>query len=494
MASIDEILKEFTSEVSDETKRYSSALQTNVSRDSIRRPWNRPTTNQPSAADKEERGELREVWFESMPSILSALKKHGKTLAIIFGITLAIILVVAGYLPSMYNSSLHLYAPEKTDSISSRLNLFSNRVEFASFPVDFKIPLGLVARRLRDEAAKEWVLRQYAAKTNKSDERIVSALVHADTFYADGSELLVIQGYANSPQIAADITNLYWDYLENEIGTMRREHLRKIDQWISLTSANLQQRTKQLGAEVGMLAGAPLSESRVHLNGKLAEAYSDVELKRLQLQRELTELKKASASKSTEDLWAISNSEIQDLKMVYQALEAQGAVESSEALKQRRADIKRQAMKLAHSLLEERQNQYVELQDESNKLKSQLDAHSIAGVSDHQRALLRQQADYQAQVAELEKLRAQIGVESTLTPSRLRVIQPAFADASTRRPLLVLKYLVCLLLAIMVTLIALFVLQYRSPKTVKVSKPGRREFVRPGISPSLNQTVSEMGA
>ena len=90
---------------------------------------------------------------------------------------------LASLIPSSYFSTLHLYAPEKTDSVSSRLQLFSNKIEYASFPIDFKIPLGLIARRLKSEAARSWVLQRYAATDNHlSREAIDARLVNARNF------------------------------------------------------------------------------------------------------------------------------------------------------------------------------------------------------------------------------------------------------------------------------------------------------------------------
>jgi hypothetical protein len=200
-----------------------------------------------------------------------------------------------------------------------------------------------------------------------------------------------------------------------------------------------------------------------------------------------------------EDLWAVSDSELQDLKTVFLALQEQEAMAPGGGLKTRQDEIKNQAIKLAHSLLGQRQSQYAELQDQANKLKSQLDAHPMAGVSDRQRELLRQQTDYQAQIDELEKLRTQIGVESRLTTTRLRVIQPAFADPSTRRPILVLKYSVCVLLALLVTILALIIIQYRTSgaraRFTKKASGSKREmdYSLAGIPSQLNQAVSEMG-
>lgn len=461
MANIDDILNQYGKEISEETQQYGNALQSNMTRDSVRRPWSAEQESEIQGAAPAETSEIDKLWYASPGSIASTIRKHLKILVPVFLTSLLVAIAAARYFPTTFNSSLHLYAPEKTDSISSRLSLFSNRVEFASFPVDFKVPLGLIARRLRGEAAKKWVLTQYAAKPHSSDVEINPSSVKAETFHTDGTELLVIQGYANDPRIAAEVTNLYWDYLENEVAVMQKEHLMTIDQWVDMTSKSLHKNLDDVTDQLDVLGAGAMSNSDARLSSMLADAYSDSEVKRIRLQKEIEDLNSASRSHSFDKIWSISDPAIQDLRQVDQALQSAQLADPPDVIAARREEVRSKALNLVESLLKDKRIEYAALQQQSQKLKIQLDSHEVLGVSDHQKDLLRKQADYQNLIDELNRLKGQLLVERNLKFTRLNVVQQALPDVTTRRPLFLVKYGFCLLASILFTFIVLATMEWR---------------------------------
>ena len=498
MPSIDDLVKEYGKEIEHETVQYRGVLQNQVSRDPVRRPWdgleepleaqsgNLRRSGGGKSADSEMENRL---WYASWRTMLASIRLNIRLILFVFFFFLAIFCGILQTVPSTYSSALHLYAPEKTDSISNRLALFSNRLEFASFPVDFKIPLGLVARRLKSFAAREWVLNKYESQPhNNVSAEIDARIVRAETFYAEGSELLVIQGYANEPLIAAQVTNLYWDYLENEIRKMREENITKVNQWVDLTVKTLDQRLHDTSVQIQKSTATPIADSRARINSKLSEAYSDLEMRKLQLQKELEELRTATGSNhDVAKLWMVSNSEIQDLRQVDQALSHEQGNLSAAQITSKRADIETQARRLAQKLLDDKEIEFSNLKVQAFKIKPRVDANELTDrdrqSSERLRDLFRHQTDYQNQLEELERLKAQLKVEQNLTTTRLRPIQAALPDSASRRPILILKYLVGILLSFLLAIGSLIWVESRKAKSREVSR-------QPGMGVPLGQPHS----
>jgi hypothetical protein len=454
MPNIEDLINKYGKEITSETAEFRNAMGAGVPRDSEKRPW----SSAAESASQTYGPPPITKWYGSFTGIREAVLKHKLMLFTAFFGGLMVLVGVAQFVPDSYNSVLNLYAPERTDSVSSRLQLFSGRVEFAGFPVDFKIPLGLTARRLRSDRAKEWVLKQYAQRPHDSRITINPDLIHADTFYAEGSELLVIQGYANAPQIAADVTNLYWEYLETEIGGMRKEHLHRVNQWLALTASNLQAKLDDLNLKASAVSDSPMALSRAQLNSKLADTYADAEVKRIRTQKQLDELAAALNHRpelTLTTLWSLPYPELQDLRQVHSALALQQETDTSPLLASRLKSIDEQAVTLAKKLLEQRRLEFDSLTNETQKLKTQIDLQMPANTLQGQRDLLTQQTQTKLLLSELDALKAQLAVEFDIAPSRLRVIQPALPDFSTRRPSLVVKYSACALAALMLSILSL---------------------------------------
>ncbi len=496
MPNIEDLMKKYAKEIAGEKEQFESAITNRVSRDSVRRPWDSPsetvtsptggTPPTPGGAAKElvmDPNLFREkilaavpIWYSSWQSIKDAIRRHKFGVQVSFYVTLVVSCFLAQFITSTYYSTLHLYAPEKPNDIASRIPLFSNRLEFASFPVDLKVPLGLIARRLRGEPARQWVLAQYNSQPHTGTQ-LEPSVVRAETFYAEGSELLVVQGYANDPQIASEITNLYWDYLENEIKNLNVEHLSRVNQWLQLTTADINRKMEDVKSQLATLTMAPLSDATNRIDAKLAEAISENEIKRLRIQKELEELQKAEATESLDRLWAISIPEIQDLRVVDKALQDEGSTHPSVDTATRRADIQAQAFRLSHQLYEQRQAEYAELATQADRMKEQIEKHesgpSGREVSDLQKDLMASEVEYRNLIAELNRLGAQLHVQSNLNSARLRVIQPALPDPTSRRPMLVLVYTVCLLMALFVSIVFLMWCEMRAQALIRAAKQKR---------------------
>ncbi len=473
MPNIEDLMKQYAKEIAGEKEQFQDAIQTRVSRESIRRPWDfvaEPQKAQASSSDSVTPStpfakRPVPIWYSSWETIKGAVGRNKFGVQVSFYITLVITCFFAQFITSTYSSTLHLYAPEKPNDIASRLPMFSNRVEFASFPVNLKIPLGLIARRLRGEPAKAWVMAQYASRPKKVNVPIDPSIMRAETFYAEGSELLVVQGYANDPQIAADVTNLYWDYLENEIQTINKEHNSHVTEWLDLTAQGLKAKIEDVSSQIAQSAVAPLSDTMAKVDAKLADSLSDVELRKLKIQKELDELKRANNAQSLDRLWAISMPEIQDLRAVDRALQDEsGSAPVADTLA-RRADIQSQAFKLSKQLGDDKARELNELEMQAHRMKVQLDQHLQSSgsrqVSEVQKELFQNETVYRAQLEEVGRLASQLKVEAALNATRLRVIQPALSDPTSRRPMLVLVYTVCALLAFLASILYLMFVEMR---------------------------------
>ena len=466
MPNIDDLLKQ--------TERRGgpgSDPQFEVPRDRARRPWNgleidlepdsseRPGTH--SENSKITEGSTRaEAWYDSAVGIIESLHRNALALTVIFVLTTALTTGIATQVPSSYFSTLHLYAPEKTDSVASRLQLFSNKIEFASFPVDFKIPLGLIARRLNSEIAKHWVVEQYLSRsTHATSVAIDPNFVTAETFYAEGSELLVIQGYANDPEISVEVTNLYWEYLEKEIKDLKQDNLEKVHHWIELTSADWNDRLASISNRISDMPAESYQDRGDALRNQLASEQSDTQLKLAKLKKEAALLKSASHSDDPALLWSVPDQEIQDLRRVDDVLKAQDAQQS-----QRRSEVFQRARDLIGSKLNEKNVEISALTDRLHQVSSQFMDHTLAiknrsSLSAKQQDLIRQQSDYVGRLEELEKLKNQIDVESALAHTKLRAIKAPVADESSRRPNLMVKYTVAIFAALFLTICALLFME-----------------------------------
>jgi hypothetical protein len=476
MPTINELLEKHAGEIADESRRFKSEVQTEIPRDPLRRPWNdvaneseavggaRSVANKAPTKSSTLTPEKATVWYATLGSILEAIKQNLKLLSLVFFLTFAASSIGAQFVPVTYSSALQLYAPDKSDDISSRLALYANRVEFASFPVGFKIPLGLIVRRLKGPEAKAWVIEQYLSKNKVSDKGFDADAVRVETYYAEGSELLVIQGYARTPETAVEITNLYWDYFENEIRNMRGEHLAKVSEWIQMTSFDLGQKSASLMERIAKLSPEKQGAEKVQIRGRLAESFADLQMKQMRVQRERDDLSAAVADRSGEKLFLLSDIEIQDMRRIKLALNEQKNGTSPERLNTQKEDLLKQAREFAHDRLAEKEIELSSLKEQLRKISPQLLSYKSTDTADSAassqiRELLRQEDQYQSQLDELSKLKSQIEVESNLVHMRLRPIQAATPDTSTCRPYKMLLYGLGAVIALFFSLLTLGIAQ-----------------------------------
>jgi hypothetical protein len=132
-------------------------------------------------------------------------------------------------------------------------------------------------------------------------------------------------------------------------------------------------------------------------------------------------------------------------------------------------------------LYEDLKASYNTLASQANRLKSQIDPMVNTEMMDKRRELLQKQTVFVGQKEELNKLKGQIAVEANIAHSRLRVIQPALPDPTTRRPRLVVKYSVCAGAALLWTILMLILAER---KLVASRKESNR------MSMGIPQTVS----
>ena len=406
-------------------------------------------------------------WYATVDGILRALVTRRVTLSLSFVTTLTAASLLASTIPSSYSSNLNLYAPEKTDSISSRLQLFSNRIDFASFPVDFKIPLGLIARRLSSETSRAWVLKRYADLHHQSLSPLIPDFVRAETFYAEGSEILVILGYANDAQIAVEITNLYWECLEYEIQRLRDENLLKVRHWVELTSSDWRQQLATISQNLSRFTRARSNVSAATTDTQVNVELTAAESKRRQIESEIGNLRTALQSDDHDAIWNVSETDIQDLRRVDEAIQSQISQMSSaqnDGAASHHRELTQKARQIGEKHLREKEFEFRSVQETQSRLSKILSRHFETVKSADQselkfNELTRQQSEFSSRLDELEKLKNQIDVESSLSHNKLRAIQAATADPSSRRPSLILKYSLATFAAVVASILMLILVE-----------------------------------
>ncbi len=222
--------------------------------------------------------------------LFKILQQHQRLILVSFLAFALIFGFFAFKIPSSYYSTLHLYAPEKSDSIGTRLSLFTQRLEYASFPVDYKTPISLISRRLHEEVARNWVINKF--KTDPAYSDLVESSVSVDTNYVPNQEILAIEAYANTPELAVVATNYYWDFLIKDIQDLEQEQNIKIKKWFGLTNQSLDQ---QISDTMKLLEGTTSRTFQktgiTKLQDSMGEVFSILEMKKSSLEKQLAELK-----------------------------------------------------------------------------------------------------------------------------------------------------------------------------------------------------------
>lgn len=373
--------------------------------------------------------------------LLGIAKENSKQLLLCF---LAFASILGGYaftIPSSFYSTLHLYAPEKMDSISSRLSLFTQKVEYASFPVDLKTPISLFSRRLREETAKNWVVEKILADpTNKGVLRPSS--VSIETNYVPNQEILVIEGYANSPDLAALATNYYWDFLIADIRSLEEEQQIKIKKWFELTNQSLDQQISDKMKKLETITPRSFNKSGVFkLKESLGDSFTDLELQKSNLERQLIELKSWTNRNDFTGLKESVDPEVDSQLKIYNQLLAQKNIVNEGRVQQGRTAV----IETISSRIKEIQH---ELNSISVEQKNALGQIANINSKDNQiKVASEQEVDLRAQLMTLRiqkndliTFKSQIEMESRIRSPQFKLIRKPIPNPASIRPLPIVKY------------------------------------------------------
>lgn len=444
MPEFDDLLNQHKAEIEEEKKSYGTVIQNEIPRDPLRRPWHQQDApdfieSSVSAGAKKE-GKREYPWFASFGGIWRVLRRRWRVA--VAGALVAALLIsgAAMTVAPSYSSTLHLYAPDKVDSIVSRMNLLTNQLEFASLPIEFRVPISLISRRLRDTTARQWVLEQLlnSEKVKAGQLRVSPDSVHVETFYSAGQELLVIQGFANNPDAAYEVTNLYWKYLENELETIRKAYFSRIDEWIKVRAEALDRDIANLGEMLGKsTAKISGTDGQSPLQARLRNDLADLEMKKLALQKELEVLNASLKTGSLEELRKITDPELQQMLEIRRGLAAEDGAPAN--YRSHVGEIETEIKNMINRRVDERQLQLQQAIVDRQRYSRQLDSFRSSegeqqieseGFRDSQQRM----RTLEAQRSDLDKLKAQLALENQVGSVTFKAVQLPFPDVSTVRP------------------------------------------------------------
>lgn len=369
-------------------------------------------------------------------------------------------------IPSSYYSTLHLYAPEKTDSIGTRLSLFTQRLEYASFPVDYKTPISLISRRMHEESARSWVIDKF--KSDPAYSNLVESSVSVDTNYVPNQEILAIEAYANTPELAVIATNYYWNFLIKDIQDLEQIQNTKIKKWFDLTNRSLNQ---QISDTMKVLEGTTAKTFQktgiTKLQDSMGDVFSRLEMKKSSLQKQLTELKVLSKRTDFVDFTESLDPETSGLLKIYNQLLLQKDVISPVQIEGSRLAI----IDTINKRTRETENQLNSIRFGQDKAQNEMSTinvrdNSIKVAAEQEMDLRSQLVTLRMQKSDLIKFKSQIEMESSIRSAQFKVIRVPAPNPASVKPLPSVKYSVVVLIsAILSIAVALaFHLTFRAPR------------------------------
>lgn len=374
-------------------------------------------------------------------NLLDIAKDNSKRLLVSF---LAFAIILGGYaftIPSSFYSTLHLYAPEKTDSISSRLSLFTQKLEYASFPVDLKTPISLFSRRLREETAKDWVIQKIITDpTNK--EILNPSSISIETNYVPNQEILAIEGYANSPELATLVTNYYWEFLIADIRSLEEEQQIKIQKWFDLTNKSLDQQIEDNMKKLETIAPNAFQKSGVFkLQESLEDTFSDLELRKTNLEQQLRELKSWANRSDFVGLTESMDPEVDSQLKIYNQLLTQKNIVNEERVQQGLTTV----IDTISNRIKEIQYELSSASSEQKTAQGQIaniniKDNQIKVASEQEMNLRAQLMTLRTQKSDLITFKSQIEMESSIRSPQFKIIRKPSPNPASIRPLPVVKY------------------------------------------------------
>jgi len=353
------------------------------------------------------------------------------------------------FIPKSYYSTLYLYAPEKADSISSRLALFYNRIEFASFPMELKMPISIISRKLRQEEAQAWVIKTFFERFPTEPVLLKPESVKVEAGYITTTEILVIEGFANHPELAAKVTALYGEYFNLLLKKIAEENFAAIQVWFDETNQNIDKQIQSILGQLGPLAKqVGSSEVSNTLNNKVGENTQNLEAKRLTLTMTHNELLKAYQADDLSALQNLNDTDIQGLLKIHRELSSgpENLFYSKRAI-----EVEAQIKSLLDHKIRELALDLKNLNTDSKVLDyrrsengSQLMKLSLA--KQKELSFISQLNTLRVEKADLQKLKSQLDLDTSMQSSKTRMLQRPISNESSVRPQPIIYHVAAFLL------------------------------------------------
>ena len=413
------------------------------------------------SANQEKKTEITETGLAAFVSKVILLVTENSKLFIKTFVTLAVLgLFSMSLVPSSYYSTLHLFAPEFADTIGTRLSLFTQRIEYASFPVDYRTPVSILSRRLREDVAKEWVLNKIKSNPEllKKMDGLKDSSVSVETNYVPIQQLLQIDGYANSPELAVEISKLYHQYLLESISKIEAAQSEKVRMWFDLTNKSVDEQMDAVSRQIKDIMPQTTGKvSTLKLRDLLGDSYSDSEIKKTDLIKTISELKKLSNLTSYENVTESIDPEVQTQLRIYnQLLQRQQFVDGiqlRDAARMLKQTIQLKMQESEYSLSSLQANQVSTIRKIAEVGSRDGD---IRMINDQEGDLRLQLATLRMQKVELTKFKSQVEMENGIRTATYKTIKEPLPNDSSIRPLPAIKYSIALVLAAIFSLLVIY--------------------------------------
>lgn len=474
MTDFEDIYATNAKEIHQQRHKLDESQNIEIPRDAFRRPWSSEQDFMEEAPSRQEFLEKRVKdsvillpWYATARGVWTYLKMRRVMAWCLFVASFLALNGLGGMIPTRYYSTVHIYAPAKIDSISSRLTQVMERVEFASLPVDLKMPMMLLARELENPQARQWVIEHMQGD-------FPPEFVSVDAGYALASEMLVIHGFGNSPEMALQTTQLYKKYFENRVDALRIEQLDKIDKWADLRLEKISQSLDELKPQVASLSSYSSDQQKVaNIRQKLSDKMADLILRKINLQRLQNQINQAKWSQDLNSMQTVDNSELQELMDVYHGLtkkqnESKADDKMQGLYKQEKTRIEVQIRDQMSELGQSTQKEMSQLENEISKLQTEISKYGsqesdIKFASGKESDFAQRMTGLENQKDELLKLKNQVQLDVSVPSSQYKVIQEAVLDPGTRTPNLTVRYGVMVLGAFLIMIFGLVLMQFVKP-------------------------------
>ncbi len=464
----DQLKNELDKKIDKEIKNFDKDIAFgNINSKKITKPWDlldKDINNYDFKTEDSENNKKTEIHDSGLVLLFSKtidlITQNSKFFLKTFFTMVFLGLLAAFLIPSSYYSTLHLFAPEFSDTIGTRLSLFTQRIEYASFPVDYRTPVSILSRRLREDVAKDWVLNKI--KTNpelsKKMNGLIDSSVSVETNYVPIQQLLQIDGYANTPEMAVEISKLYHQYLLESISKIELAQSEKVRMWFDLTNKSVDEQMDIVSNQIKAITPQTNGKvSTLKLKDLLGDSYSTSEIKKTELLKTVTELKKLGAMTSYENITESSEPAVEmQLRIYNQLLIRQQFVDGSQM-----QDAVLALRQVINQKTQEAENSLNNLTiDQSSTIRQIAEVGSKDGdlrmINDQEGDLRSQLAALRMQKVELTKLKSQVEMENGIRTATYKTIKEPLPNYSSIRPLPAIKYSIVLVLAVMLSILIVY--------------------------------------